>query len=286
MQDIQSKIDQWVKTRPFLEEIAGLEKLILKTCHDFGKTEASSIDFEKIEAEVKKGNPLMGFLLPLIPKDRAAELFCRIAKAVSEGQGPENLSQAAKALAAKCEEDADFAPKVVSLILENDYAGIEQMVTEAGNLNLNLTAYLAWAALSHVIDPYIQEINKWLAKNDKLYRKDYCPTCGSKPAMGHLKKTKNGRQRFLSCGYCKTQWVYKRIGCPFCGSEEKSDLTILDVEDEDIRIDLCGNCHSYLKTYTDEGDEALALADWSSLHLDAICKKKGYQQKMHALYRF
>lgn len=288
MQDIQSQIDRWVKNRPFLAEIAELEKLVFETCHDFGPIEAYPIDFEKLENRVQQKELLLqNFLRPIIPTERAAELFKSLAKAAAEAELPPILVQAAKKLAEECEHDEALGPKIILLVLENDDDGLSRLSEEvSGGLNHNLIVYLAWASLNYVMAPYVQEINKWLAKNHKAWRKEYCPTCGSKPSMAHLHKTKNGRQRFLSCGYCKTKWVYKRIGCPFCGSETQSELAILDVEEEEIRIDICKGCNSYLKTYVDDGDEVIALADWSSLHLDAICRKKGYQAKKYSLYTF
>ena len=74
-------------------------------------------------------------------------------------------------------------------------------------------------------------------------------------------------------------WRYKRIGCPYCDNTNQKQLKIIGLDDEpDLRIDTCDRCKSYLKTYTGEGQEKVALSDWSTLHLDLIARKRGYKR--------
>ena len=51
-----------------------------------------------------------------------------------------------------------------------------------------------------------------------------------------------------------------------------------------LRIDHCESCHGYLKTYNGEGNEALWLSDWSTLHLDLIAQDRGLKRLAASLY--
>ncbi len=53
---------------------------------------------------------------------------------------------------------------------------------------------------------------------------------------------------------------------------------------EGLRIDACGACGGYLKTYTGEGDEELFLADWPTLHLDLAAVQRGFRRMGASLY--
>jgi FdhE protein len=53
-----------------------------------------------------------------------------------------------------------------------------------------------------------------------------------------------------------------------------------------LRIDHCGACGGYLKTYVGQGDEALLLSDWSSLHLDLLAQDRGLKRLAASLFEF
>jgi FdhE protein len=51
-----------------------------------------------------------------------------------------------------------------------------------------------------------------------------------------------------------------------------------------LRIDHCGSCGAYLKTYAGQGAEAVLLADWTSLHLDIAARERGWHRMAASLY--
>jgi FdhE protein len=53
-----------------------------------------------------------------------------------------------------------------------------------------------------------------------------------------------------------------------------------------LRIDFCESCRAYLKTYDGQGNEALLLADWTSLHLDLVAADRGLERRAASLYGF
>jgi FdhE protein len=51
-----------------------------------------------------------------------------------------------------------------------------------------------------------------------------------------------------------------------------------------LRIDYCESCRGYLKTYDGEGNEAVMLVDWTSIHLDVIARDRGLKRLAASLY--
>jgi FdhE protein len=54
--------------------------------------------------------------------------------------------------------------------------------------------------------------------------------------------------------------------------------------EENLRIDYCGSCGGYIKTYNGSGSESVLLADWTSLHLDVIARDRGLNRLAVSLY--
>lgn len=143
--------------------------------------------------------------------------------------------------------------------------------------------WLAWSALRPALAPVIRAFDVW--RCDDGWRRPTCPTCGALPAMAHLVAAADGRQRRLSCGCCGTRWRYRRIGCPFCGNESPERLQCLEIDGEaGFRLDACDACRGYTKTWLGEGDPAVPLADWTTLHLDALAREHGLVRAGAFLY--
>jgi FdhE protein len=159
------------------------------------------------------------------------------------------------------------------------------LLDETGPLitHWGLLRYLGWTAMSKYLSTVVRAFCDW--RNEDLWLRSYCPTCGSLPAMGHLIGTDPGRMKFLSCGCCETRWRYRRIACPFCENTDDHRLATFTVEGESgLRIDHCEFCRAYLKTYVGEGDEAILLSDWTSLHLDIMAQDRGLKRMAASLY--
>jgi FdhE protein len=52
-----------------------------------------------------------------------------------------------------------------------------------------------------------------------------------------------------------------------------------------LRIDYCEACKGYLKTYDGQGDEAVKLLDWTSIHLDLMARDRGLERMAASLYQ-
>jgi FdhE protein len=147
-----------------------------------------------------------------------------------------------------------------------------------------LLHYLGWIAMARYLAPVVSAFADW-RDEDKWLRR-YCPTCGSLPAMAQLVGADPGRKRLLSCGCCATRWQFKRTCCPFCDTQSDRLESVIVEGESGLRIDHCRACGGYIKTYDGQGEEALLLADWSSLHLDVIAHDRGLKRMAVSLYEF
>jgi FdhE protein len=141
---------------------------------------------------------------------------------------------------------------------------------------------LGWTALARHLAPVVVAFQRW--REDERWLRSYCPTCGAPPAMAQLVGKDPGRKRMLACGSCGTRWQCNRTRCPFC-EQDSQRLAVVTVQGEaGLRLDYCESCRAYVKTYDGEGDEALLLADWTSLHLDFVARDRGLKRLCASLY--
>jgi len=165
-----------------------------------------------------------------------------------------------------------IVPQVVDALRRSDVA------RESAGLHY----YIRWMVLASALRPIVRAFDDW--REDEGWLRPHCPTCGSLPAMAQLVGTDPGRRRLLTCGHCSTQWRYGRTTCPFC-EKQSHRLNGLALEGQGgLRIDYCESCRGYLKTYDGHGNEEIMLADWTSLHLDALAHDRGLLRRGASLY--
>jgi len=178
-------------------------------------------------------------------------------------------------------QSADAAVDLASTERAMD-ALADRLEAEDGALAPGLLRCAAWAVLSASLQPVVVAFAEW--RDEDRWLRRYCPTCGSPPAMAQLAGVDPGRRRYLACGGCGTRWCYRRTACPFCETESPH-LASLAIEGEGgLRIDFCESCRGYLKTYNGQGDEAVLLADWTSLHLDVLARDRGLFRTAASLF--
>ncbi len=115
----------------------------------------------------------------------------------------------------------------------------------------------------------------------ETWRKSHCPVCGSLPSLNLLKG--EGGKRYSLCSCCGYQWRIDRLSCAVCGNKEQGSLQyFLGEGEEAYRIDLCDQCHHYIKTIDYRNLEASdpSLEDLATLHLDVVAVQKGYKRSV------
>jgi FdhE protein len=114
-----------------------------------------------------------------------------------------------------------------------------------------------------------------------------CPICGTEPMIARLEK-ETGR-RWLFCPLCHTEWLFKRLVCPFCENDDNESLRYFFVEnDQAHRIDVCDKCKRYIKTVDlRKTDNAMNLfvENLSTLALDIVADREGFQGGDVSLFR-
>ena len=268
-------LDSWLEAHPYLRPVAELSAEVDRAAAAIETLQAPIPDWEDYRPDFLAGVTLLHSAeaaIDLEPGGRtAAALIERLALARSSGW----LAAETRALHADLQREPRAGRRIVDLLL-----GDESVVP----LFPGLARYLGWTAMRRFLGPVVLAFNNW--RDEEKWRRRYCPTCGSLPAMAQLIGEEHGRQRLLSCGCCGTRWHFKRTCCPFCESDSQR-LESMTVEGESgLRIDHCASCGGYIKTYDGHGNESLLLSDWSSLHLDVLAADRGLKRLAASLYEF
>jgi FdhE protein len=131
----------------------------------------------------------------------------------------------------------------------------------------------------NALRPFLEkEAAALLPKIDQtLWLRPYCPICGGKPDFAILERDVGARH--LICSRCNTQWLYKRLECPFCGTEDVSNLSYYASEDKVYRLYICEACKHYLKAIDlrETGkDPVIPVERVVTLDMDIAAQEKGY----------
>jgi FdhE protein len=231
-------------------------------------------DWEEYARDYHAGVPLLQSSSVAIDLSSPQEAVHSLIKELASSELPGALAQQCRVLNTELDRLRDSpGPEEVGALTWDSFSPSHP----------GLFHYLAWAVLVQYLSPVVSAFDAW--RNEEHWLRNYCPTCGERPAMAQLVGRDPGRLRKLSCGRCRTRWRYRRTGCPFCDGQDEHRLAVVAVEGEaGLRIDYCNVCGGYLKTYDGEGSESILLADWTSLHLDVIARDRGLKRLAASLY--
>lgn len=274
MAKLNSLVNNWIEERPYLEEIGKLHLAINQLLEQQEANEVSEPDWNNSLEDFKRGIPV--FKAKEIDSNfvvAASSALMVLSKIAECEELPEKLKDDAKKLNTYFTENESAVSDIITGLLQEKDQLLSEHTTKACVSN-SIVWFLGWTAISYTLKPFKKALEKWQLDNG--WQTNYCPTCGNLPVMAQLARSGKGRQRKLVCGCCQTSWFYKRICCPYCETEVQEHLEVLEVEqEEDIRIDTCNNCESYIKVYTNQGEEEVLLADYFTIHLDLLMKEKG-----------
>lgn len=277
MTKLQKLVDDWIEERPFLRELGQFHLAVHAILENIGYEETVLENLNLVKDEFKRGIPLLkceSLVVPILPV--SIQAFKALTDLAEDAEVPIPFRENCQKLKGALAEDSHLAESIVVSLVKDDYSKLAANI-EDFQLNKGVVTFLGWTAIAHALHPYLSELMKW--EDEQGWNREYCPTCGALPNMAQLKRSHKGRRRHLVCGCCRTTWIYKRIICPYCHNEDQEQMVILEVDEEDdIRIDVCKSCNGYIKVYTNQGEEEIALADWSTIHLDILVKGQGYQK--------
>jgi formate dehydrogenase maturation protein FdhE len=227
------------------------------------------VDDEALRARTLQGLPVLSFDQLPIKADHFARLATEIAEVLVEhevevrdgslpGTDPEWVSLAQRRFEA-------------GQVVEEGERDEEQQEAEATLAQIAtdqaLKPYLAWAA-EQVLSCVDQD----------HWKRGYCPVCGGAPDFAAL-ETDTGARNLL-CSRCNSQWIYRRVGCPFCGITDHTQLMYYPSEDEVYRLYVCQACQRYLKTIDlrkATRKVLLTLERIATVAMDAAAQQEGYR---------
>ena len=125
--------------------------------------------------------------------------------------------------------------------------------------------------LSSFAQTYITSIDQ------ELWRRNYCPICGGAPDFAYLDRERGSR--WLICAQCDTEWLFQRLQCPYCGTEDQQALAYFTDDKGLYRLYVCEHCQQYLKAIDlrqTDVEVLLPLERFYTLDLDQQAQQRGY----------
>jgi len=267
---------RWIEANPFLEPLARFQEAIAQAAEGITAAAPAMPPFAAHAEAFRAGVPLLrgqshGPVLATAGGEALAELAARVA---AQPLPPPIAAGVAEVQAAVATPEGRTAA-VAWLVAGGDDA--------AAPVQAGLLRFLGWSALTRLLTPVSGGYATW--REAEAWNRPTCPTCGQLPVMSQLVGREAGRDRVLVCGCCPTRWGYKRVGCPYCGNDAADRMALLELQGSTgLRLDVCESCKGYVKTYAGQGEEALYLADWPTLLLDAMAAERGYQRRGASLF--
>ena len=267
--------DSWLEAHAYLRPVAEFSAEVERAVAAIETLQAPVPDWDAYRPDFLSGVTLLQSADAAIDLEPGGRTAAALIEALALERSSGWQATETRALHAELLCDPHAGRRIVDLLVGDE---------SAVPLFPGLARYLGWTAMKRFLGPLVLAFNAW--RDEEKWRRRYCPTCGSLPAMAQLAGEEHGRQRRLWCGCCGTRWQFKRTCCPFCESDSQR-LESVTVEGESgLRIDHCVSCRGYIKTYDGLGNEDLLLADWSSLHLDLLAADRGLKRLAASLYEF
>jgi FdhE protein len=267
--------DPWLAAHAYLRPLADLCVEVDRAAAGIEVPDARIPDWDDYRSDYLAGVPLLSSAGAGVDLEPGGRMAIALLERFASGGASGRIAEETRALAAEMQRAPHAARRIA------DFALGDETFTPPFP---GLLRYLSWAAMARFLGPVVRAFDGW--RDEERWRRRYCPMCGSLPAMAQLVGVDPGRVRLLSCGCCGTRWQFKRTGCPFCEADSQRLESVTIEGEAGLRIDHCESCGGYLKTYDGQGNEALLLSDWSSLHLDLIAQGRGLKRLAASLYAF
>ncbi len=184
-------------------------------------------------------------------------------------------------------------PQFLSLVEEKAPARLAQVAHDLRSSDPNSWHDLFTACWTHIdapadpleflvfafFQPYAEFARSHASLKIEGYTSLLCPFCNRKPAGGVLRQRGDGGQRSLLCGFCLTEWEFRRVICPGCGQEDHAKLPVYTAAElPHIRVECCDTCQSYIKSIdlTRNGLADPLVDELASVPLSLWAQEHGY----------
>ena len=177
----------------------------------------------------------------------------------------------------RCAAEPDAARRIVGL------AARRRVVSRPRRPGL--LRYLGWTVLARYLAPGRGGVRASGGTTSAGFAATARPA-GRRPPWRSWSERIPGANGCSRCGCCGTRWQYTRTGCPFCEGGLPAAVGRGRRGRGRAAHRLLRVLRGYLKTYDGQGNEALLLSDWTSLHLDLIARDRGLKRLAASLYEF
>ena len=184
-------------------------------------------------------------------------------------------------------------PEFLSLLEEKAPARLAQVAHDLRNSDPNTWPDLFTQCFTHIDSPtdpqeflvlaFLQPYAEFARSQANLHVEGYtsllCPFCSRKPAVGVLRQQGDGGRRSLLCGFCLTEWEFRRLICAGCGEEDHAKLPVYTAAELPyIRVECCDTCQTYIKTIdlTKNGLADPLVDELASVPLNLWAQEHGY----------
>lgn len=227
----------------------------------------SSLTKDEIAATLRKGTPLLEWDALSINWAVFQKLAQKAATVISElvEPVPKNLKNV----------NADV-PHMVELT-KAWYEGSE-LSSWANTFSVpeELLAAMIHCAIKPFLATHAEALTSLI--DQEQWRRRICPICGRKPDFAFLDKERGAR--WLLCSRCDTEWLFQRLQCPYCGTQNQNELAYFADDKELYRLYVCQQCRTYLKAIDlrrTDSEVLLPLERLLTIDMDRQGREKGYK---------
>jgi FdhE protein len=223
-------------------------------------------DEEVLQSRMVQGLPLVSFVQLPIDVARFAKLSVEVAQELIEY----DVEVGDRTLPTDDAEWVSLAQRSFEAgqVIEGQEKEIQEVEVTLAQMavDMALKSYLVWAA--EQVMPHVDQ---------EHWKRGHCPVCGGAPDFATLDAESGARR--LMCSRCDSQWIYRRVGCPFCGTTSNAKLAYYPSEDNVYRLYVCQECKHYLKAIDlrETTRKVLLPAERvTTVAMDAAARQEGY----------
>lgn len=270
---ILERLDKWQQSEGSLPEIVEFYKRLLDIQTDV-RARLSVPQLTLSQAEIlnrqRQGIPLLEWQGLSLDWPALQKLFQRVATLAAEYY---------EAASGDFEKLRDIASDT-ALLQEATRAWYDGQSLSPLAATYSVSEELLAAVIHSAVKPFLTAHAEALIKlvESEEWRREYCPICGGKPDLAFLDRERGAR--WLLCSRCDAQWLFQRLQCPYCGTQDQAALAYLTDDDGLYRLYICQQCRSYLKAIDlsqTEAEVLLPLERVLTVDMDRQGREKGYR---------
>jgi len=273
---ILQKSDEWQhregELSSFVEACFELLRIQARAKTQFALSKASFVDAitsQTIIDRLASGAPLLTFEDLILDWEQVKAVFQEIAEVVAKDS--QELTEQSKNLE-YIASNGDLLQNMVRVWYQG--TSLANIAKERGIHN-EMLSFVVQATLKPFISLHSEVL---LPKVDQeLWRRRYCPVCGGRPDLAYLEKEVG--TRWLLCSRCDAEWLFQRLECPYCGSQNQDSLAYFTDDKELYRLYVCEQCKRYLKAIDlrqAQSEVLLPLERFLTVEIDAQAHENGY----------